>query len=398
MSKVASLSANPSPSFSVLNEAYSDRFLAARLAHQSGKTIIGYVGNTVPVELIAAAGCFPLCIAPISGSTTSADRYVESFADVDTRLIAELFIAGELDFLRLLIIPRSTESYHKLYLSLRELKRVGATQAGPELLLYEILHTQSKVSRQYGLDRTLELAGRLSAVGDTEVCDSSLLKAIASTNQTRTLLARIQHARFGVDQPLSGYAAFIAMGARRFLDREHYNQLLAEWIDSSGKSSGVGPRLLVKGCPLDHPYLHRQVELAGATVVAEDDDWGTRGAAPAIGIDGSPLEAIFDHYFRQVPCPRVFPGPVAQGWFKDALLTAPIDGVIFYLPVPDDVYGWDFPRERDAVIAASLSWTMIRSDVRYAENRTKVDATLRAFVASLEPGNRTSTNRLATIS
>ncbi|TRZ66537.1 MAG: 2-hydroxyacyl-CoA dehydratase [Rhodocyclaceae bacterium] len=398
MNKVASPSANSNPSFGLLQEAYSDRFRAARSAYQSGKAIVGYVGNTVPVELIAAAGCFPLRVAPISGSTTSADRYVESFADIDTRLITELFIAGELDFLSLLIIPRSTESYHKLYLSLRELKRVGAAQAGPDLLLYEILHTQSRISRQYGLKRTRELADRLSAIGNTEVGDDTLLKAIASTNQTRTLLARIQAARYSVDQSVSGYEAFTVMGAGRFLDREYYNRVLTEWIDSSARSPGAGPRLLVKGCPLDHPYLHRQVEFAGGRVVAEDDDWGARGATPLIGSQGTPLEAIFDHYFSQVPCPRVSPDSVAQEWFNNALRTAPIDGVIFYLPVPDDVYGWDFPRQRDAVERAGLKWTMIRGDVRYAANHAEADAILNSLVASLEPAYRANTNRLATIS
>ena len=393
-----SLADNGSPSFRQLHAAYQDRYSEAKLARQSGKSIVGYVGNTVPVELIVAAGCYPLRLAPVSGSTATADHYIETFADIDTRLIVEQFMAGELDFLSLIIIPRSTESYHKLYLSLREVKRVGAASGGPDITLYEILHTQQRSSREYGLARTRDLVQRLSAIGAAAVDDRSLSDALVATNQTRDLLRRLQQARRSAERPPSGYAAHVVAVAASFLEPRSYNSLLANWLGESAWKTGRGPRLLVQGCPLEHAFLHHSVDLAGGLVVAEDGDWGARQAAPLIAGDGDPLAAIFEHYYAGVPCPRLFPHTLADRWFAETLRTDGIDGVIFYLPTPDDIYGWDFPNQRAAVEAVGLTWTLIRKDVRYPEERPAVATQLTAYLAALDARQRVQASQLTTIS
>jgi len=381
-----------------MQAVYGDRSAEAKRARRSGKSIVGYVGNTVPVELIIAAGCYPLRLAPVSGGTATADHYIETFADLDTRLIVEQFMAGELDFLSLLIIPRSTESYHKLYLSLREVKRVGATQRGPEVTLYEILHTQQRSSREYGLARTRELAQRLSVIGVATVDDRSLRDALVTTNQTRELLAKLQQSRRSAERPPSGYEAHVVAVTASFLEPRLYNSLLADWLGESAWQTGAGPRLLVQGCPLDHAYLHGLVDQAGGLVVAEDGDWGARQAAPMIAGGGDPLTAIFEHYYAGVPCPRLFPQALADRWFLKTLRAGEIDGVIFFLPTPDDIYGWDFPNQRAAVEAAGLAWTLVRKDVRYAEERPPVATQLNAYVAALGSRQRAHASHLTTIS
>jgi hypothetical protein len=58
--------------------------------------------------------------------------------------------------------------------------------------------------------------------------------------------------------------------------------------------------------------------------------------------------------------------------------------VLFYLPPPEDVYGWSFPAERDAVKAAGLPWLLLRHEARAA---TPLIAELRAFMATLPARN-----------
>lgn len=386
------------PAFRQLQAAYLDRHAAARLARQQGRPVVGYVGNTVPVELIIAAGCYPLRLAPVSGGTAVADRYIETFTDLDTRLIVEQFMSGELDFLSLIVIPRSTEPYHKLYLSLRELKRVGATQRGPDIALYEILHTQQASSRDYGLARTRELMQRLSALGTMAVDNRALLEAVVATNRSRRLLGELQQARRCADASPSGYEAHVAAVAASFLEPRTYNRMLAEWLGEAGWDSNTGPRLLVQGCPLDHADLHQLVDRAGGKVVAEDGDWGARQASPLIAEDGDLLAAIFEHYYAGVPCPRLFPQALANAWFQETLRAGGIEGVIFYLPIPDDIYGWDFPKQRADVEAAGLSWTLIRADVRDAAERPAVASQLTAFLAPLQSRCAAPAGRLSTIS
>jgi benzoyl-CoA reductase/2-hydroxyglutaryl-CoA dehydratase subunit BcrC/BadD/HgdB len=364
--------------FLVLLTAYENRLDAARLAHQQGHKVVGYVGNTVPVELIMAADCMPVCLAPNSGSTALADPYIESFSDTDVRLIFAMYCDGAYDFLDLLIIPRSTESQHKLFLSLREARRTGIVSQGPELWLYDILHTQRPSSQAYGLARTQALQHKLAELSGIAPTDKALHQAIVLTNSTRGLLQTLHQRRLA--RPISGWEALVATGAMRFLTPLNANVSLRTWLEADTHIPRSGPRLLIKGCPLDHDALHRMVERVDARVVMEDDDWGARAGTPRVATDRPPLNAVFEHYWRDVPCVRLHPATSGNHWFGQALANAAIDGVVFYLPQPDDIYGWSFPAERNQVEQTRLPWLLIRHDARTPGPST---AQLANFVASL---------------
>lgn len=368
------------PAFATLRHAYEHRLDAARDAKAQGRPVVGYVGNTVPVEAVLAAGGLPVRIAPVDagdGDLAFADAHVESFSDMDVRRIFAMFCAGELDMLDLLVIPRSSESHHKLYLALREAVRTGVTTQGPRLWLHDILHTQRESSRRYGLARTRELLAVLGEIGGRLPDEAALRAAIARTNRLRRSLQALQQRRR--EGAISGWEAQIATGAPRFMALHAAQAELDDWLREAAQTPGAGPRLLVKGCPLDHAELHRLVDAAGACVVAEDDEWGARAAAPLIATDIDPLTAIFEHHWRDVPCPRTHTD-AQRAWFTQALDAARIDGVLFYLPPPDDLQGWDWPAQRAQVEAAGLPWLLIREDARLASS---LPAQLAQFVSSL---------------
>ncbi len=347
--------------FARLQAAYAQRLDAARQARRQGHKVVGYVGNTVPLELIVAAGCHPVRIAPLAGATPLADPYVESFSDPDMRLTFQGYCSGDYEVLDLLVIARSTESQHKLYLSLREARRTGIVSAGPELVLYDILHTQRASSQRYGLARTHELLQSLAALGARAVGESDLEQAIASTNHTRRLLQTLQERR--QTRAISGREALIASAATRFLAPLDAQSTLQDWLDQDQHTVCGGPRLLLKGCAVDHAELHAQVEAAGGCIVIEDDDWGSRAGEPLIATDRAPLQAIFEYHWRDVPCVRRHPDD-GSAWFTRALASAAVDGVLFYLPPPDDIHGWTFPADRDRAERAGLPWLLIRQDAR----------------------------------
>ena len=64
--------------------------------------------------------------------------------------------SGAWPFLKLVVIPRTSEQEHKLFLYLREVARQGLSPEMPELYLYNLLHTRSSEAEQYGLERTEE--------------------------------------------------------------------------------------------------------------------------------------------------------------------------------------------------------------------------------------------------
>jgi 2-hydroxyglutaryl-CoA dehydratase, D-component len=396
----ASLAAHRDATYAPLQRAYSQRLDALTRRSAGGAPVVGYVGNTVPVDLITASGARALRLAPLAGETARSSAFIEGFSDAELRHVFGLFIDGALDGLALLVLPRSSESWHKLYLALREAVRIGLKQGGPPLLLYDLLHTQRRSSRAYGLQRTRELAAALAGVTGRSADAQALRDAIHQSNQTRRLLQHLQALR--LVGAVSGEQAQVGAGALHFMAPHEGQQALRAWLfalDALHKvlpqgAAGPGtpaplppPRLFVHGAALAHARLHAAVDVLGATVVMEDDDWGSGAGMPLIDQTMEPIAAVFEHVWRDVPCMRTHPAQPAAAGFLQAQARGVIDGVIFNIPRPDDYHGWQFPALRDAAIAAGLPWTLLRDDLGGEPGDTtghgRAHAQLAAFVQQL---------------
>lgn len=353
--------------FETLLWHYQHRTAEALSQHQAGVPVVGFTSNTVPWELIRASGCFPVLLAPtldtLKDPTPLADPLMEPVFESRIRALFEAVLSGAWHFLQLVVIPRTSEPEHKLYLYLREVERQKLSGALPPLCLYDLLHTRSPISRKYGFDRTRDLITRLRQIGP--VHRKSLSKAVTESNRARAALRRLQNLRTGDAPRISGTDALAISGALYFMDRAAYAKLANRACREIKSAKPLrGPRLLIKGTPLHHPRLHQALEAHGAVVTAEDDWWGARAAGANLVSTGSVnslVRSIFENYYLRVPSPRVSPAAAADRWFQKAV-THGIDGVVFYLPPDDDVYGWDYPRQRDFVRARGIPSLLIREE------------------------------------
>lgn len=324
-------------------KAYSDRLGHAVHSKTAGQKVIGFVGNTVPVELILAAGLVPCRLSPIDGELSASDRYVESFADPDVRRVFQMYSTGQLDMLDMLIIPRSSEAHHKLYLMLREANRVGLANGKPPLFLYEILHTQRESSRLYGVQRTQDLWQALLKLSVESVAEvESVNHAIGVMNSQRELLRQLHQLRW--QQKISSTDALMASIAIQFMPVIEGTQALAVLVSQASPIQQFGLNFLIRGVPNDQINLHAALNQLNVNVLAEDDDWGARaGLFPIFEDVLNPIEKVFEHYWRDVPCGRKFPAD--DSWFLAHVKKPEVDGVVFFLPEPEDVYGWSYPAD-----------------------------------------------------
>lgn len=372
----------PQAAFTRLQQAYRDRLALLHEARAAGRVVVGFVGPTVPAELITACGAVALRVAPVDGDPGAADRWVEPFADRDARLLFADFVAGRLDALSLLVIPRSSETWHKLYLALREALRIGLKRGGPALWLHDVPHTQRESSRRYGLARQRELEAQVAACTGRGADTESLRAAVAQRNHLRLQLQRVQGWRD--EGRLDSRSAQVVLGAPRFMAPEEARATLAAFLAAPPAQRPRQPRLFVHGVPLDHDALHALVDEAGATIVDDDDEWGRRAATPLVDeAAADPFAAVFDHHWRGVPCLRIHPRPPGPPAFVAAAQAGTVDGVLFHLPRPDDVHGWCFPDDRAAADAAGLPWLLLRDDARDAAARPALRDAVAAFVAEL---------------
>jgi benzoyl-CoA reductase/2-hydroxyglutaryl-CoA dehydratase subunit BcrC/BadD/HgdB len=276
------------------------------------------------------------------------------------KAIFDALIAPDAASLTAVVVPRTSEQEHKLYLYLREVVRQGKESA-PEPILYNLLHARSPEAERYGLDRTHDLKITLERLAGRSIGPDSLPASIAEGNAARQTIRELLQQREGPAPRLSGVEALALIGAWYFMDRRAYTALAREALHEIQMRAPLkGPRLLIKGPPLDSPDFCAAIEAQGAIVVAEDDWWGSRAAGQDIDVTGDPIRAIFEKYYFDAPSPRVFPAAIADAWF---LRKAPeVDGVIFYLPQEDDVIGWDYPRLRAVLDERRIPHVMLRQE------------------------------------
>ncbi|MBN1568649.1 MAG: 2-hydroxyacyl-CoA dehydratase [Acidobacteria bacterium] len=328
-----------------------------------GIPVVGITSNTVPWELVRASGAFPCVINPRNSKLPDIGSFMEEGVfEERIRAIFGAAISGDLQFLSLLLIPRTSEQEYKLYLYLREVSRQDPERRLPPVYLYDMLHTRSRESCSYGLERTLCLKERLEELTGKRVDDAALLHAIRESNSARKAIRKLVDLRRH-EPRISGTEALALIGASVFVGRDEYTRLADKAAEMIGNRNPLaGRKLMIVGSSLNHRGLHRALEQQGAVVVAEDDWWGSRSAGEDIA-DGSGdlLKAIFEKYYLDAPSPRLFPFEFADAWFQQESMDG-IDGIVFYLPPEDCVAGWDYPRRRQYLDERGIPHFLVRED------------------------------------
>jgi benzoyl-CoA reductase/2-hydroxyglutaryl-CoA dehydratase subunit BcrC/BadD/HgdB len=267
-------------------------------------------------------------------------------------------VSGDWQFLRAIVIPRTSEQEYKLFLYLREVAREGSRPEMPPVFLYDLLHARSREAHDYGLGRTMRLKEVLEQVVGRVIEPRDLERAVAVSNAAREATRRLLHLR-GKTPRLGGTEAVALLGAVRFMDRGEFAALATEAAATLERSSPLpGARLMIAGAPLDDSALHARLESRGAVVTAEDGWWSAGADIPG-GDD--PLRALFEKYYLDTPSPRVFPADVTDQRFAAAVREG-IDGVVFYLPPEDYVAGWDYPRLRRLLDERGIPSIVLRAD------------------------------------
>ncbi len=337
---------------------YTHPLAAARAASEAGRPVIGVTATTVPAEIIAAAGAFPVVLRRTAGPTPLADEYLEPgvFAP-RIRGIFEGLVSGDWGFLRAVVIPRTSEQDYKLFLYLREVAREGTRPGMPPVFLYDLLHTQSPSAYDHGLARTVDLKARVEQIAGQAIAPGDLDATIAAANAARQATARLVRLRGGRPR-LRGTDALPLLGACQFMDRAAYAALAHVAADRLADVPELGgPRIIVAGAPVEDDALHRTIESLGAVATWEES--GGRIEGPDIVPGRDPLAGVFDHYYRHVPSPRVFPCAASDAPFE-AALCAGVEGVVFHLPPDDSVAGWDYPRRQRMAEQLGIPTVVVR--------------------------------------
>lgn len=328
-----------------IQAALRDPFAAARA---SGRPIALLMSNNVPIELIHAAGLFPLQwpTSPL-GATPHADRYMEARFDPMSRVALEQLLRGELDDVALLVFPRTIDSLQRLYYYLCELHRSFEARI-PEPFLYDLLHTPFESSARHNLESTRALAARLETLVKRPIDPGQLAASVAQYDRIRTKLQRLMARRHAEPCGLSGRDALALYATSQRLLPEAFERLVDRLL-AWPPPAAPGVRILLAGSAHDTLVLYDSIANAGGQVVADfhwrgDLLWGPPVAAAS---GGDTLAALSEHYHRATLSCRTFPMPL------DALLSraraSRAQAAIFFYYEEEEALTWDFPAQREAL-------------------------------------------------
>jgi benzoyl-CoA reductase/2-hydroxyglutaryl-CoA dehydratase subunit BcrC/BadD/HgdB len=340
--------ADKSPPFEIMQKHYQQRNLAAKEWKKKGGKIVGYLCDSVPDELISAAGFFPLRISGNPwASTELADKYTDPYNEGFVRSIFHMILSGQYNFLDYIIIPHSRDSIYEIYNLISEIQMQEHPLTLPELYLFDIPHTRFWLSGLYNHDRFFELKKKLEQWSGKAISDISLKKTISIVNENRILLKKAASLRSTDPPRISGVEALQIIGSSMFMPKEEHNELLKKYLELAEKFPvRDGVRLFVEGSPLDNLQLYELIESCDATIVGEDNCWGNRYFDNLVDESLEPLEALADRYHLKPPCAWMCPMKPGVEYCCQKAVETKAQGVIFYISEWDYTQTWNYPEQK----------------------------------------------------
>ena len=136
-----------SEAFAALKAAYDDRDAAAKAWRAAGRKVLGKVGFDVPDELVMAAGMLPVQVyADPAKPLIQTDTYLEHAFEPVVRAQFERLVDGTYsDLTDYIAISNSTDIVIRIYLYLRELKRVEPDKKIPPIAFIDWLFTRHRL-------------------------------------------------------------------------------------------------------------------------------------------------------------------------------------------------------------------------------------------------------------
>ena len=373
-----------SASLTALDHAYTNRLNGARQFKAAGGKIAGFVSTAVPVELITASGLYPIMITGDSqGSTALADEWMEDMFDPMARAIFQAALAGELEFLDVLIIPRSADSFLRLYLYLREIERLGVCKRLPRIVLYDLLQTSWPSSSRHNVAQLHKLRAVLSEIAGRDVTDTAIRTAVDASNQNRSLLRELLNRRR--KSVISGALVLKAITTRYLRPIEQHSamlQLLLKEIPAS--SASTKPRIIVSGNAQDNPTLHQLLDTEGFHIVGDYHWLGDSCCEHNIDLlsESDPWLAVSHYYHLHSLTSRRFPHSPDE--IVDHAKRCNAQGALFYLFEPEEALTWDSPNQVRALANVGVESLVLENQPYVIAQTADTAATLNAFTKRLK--------------
>jgi len=345
------------------------------------RPIIGVMPAYFPMELIEAAGGYPVQLWGNNLPIEKADAYLQSYCCSVARSVMEL----ELREISHMVTAYAFTSLCDTLINLREIYRRVFSKPTLEL---SIPITRTEEARHNYLASVVKsVVDGLEAITGNKITPDSLDKAAILYGRTRALqrrLYRIRSKNAGLVKSLDFYTV-IKTGF--FLPGEVYNRMLEELLpklEGLEPQNGSGLKLLLSGMVFDPLEIHKIIDESGACVVDDDFANGWRTVSKGnLKVDNL-VDGITDFLFNPAPCCCIYnPDNDRHPYLLNRVKESGADAVLFWYIKFCEPDAFDRPQLMKHLKDANIPVSFIDLELTMA-NFDAVRTRINAFCEILE--------------
>lgn len=298
---------------------------------------LGFVGPDVSIDLLLASGR-PFGHLPwkVDDATPYADQWLETSFPGWSRSILQQWHEGAFDGLHAVVFSRTDDASQRLFYYVRELQQRGLLK-GPRALVSDLALVPRESSFEHSAAAVDSLARELG------IDEGALRAGVSRADALRVRLRGLQQAR-------EADGVYFERLARASLWSD-----ATRWIDSVRvpAPTAAARRILLAGSAPPDERLHRAIEGAGASVVAETHVHGLgRLGLPLAATESSAARHVARQLIATATGPRAFLDRAR--WIVEQAKDARAAAVVLWLTREDEGLAWHVPAMRRALAAANL--------------------------------------------
>lgn len=345
--------------FRTLFDVYTHRGEAIKKLRNSGKKVVAQLGCDVPDELILAAGMVPVRLYSMEGEPgkpldmSLADKYLEYAFDPMMRAKFQQIVDGTwYGLCDHLAISNSTDVIIRLYLYLRELRRIQPELNLPPIDFIDWLFTRHRVHQEHNEKTVLRFMDTVKTWSCCEISKEDILKAANICNENRDALRAVDGLRHGEKVRVSGSEALVIIGSAFFMERKEHTKLVQSVFKAAQQWPPMeGTRLYYTGSVQENTKLYDKIENCQCVVVGEDHDWGERFFDRDYDLKLDPVRAIADTYMlRSFSSKKAFVSQRVET-LDAAVCKCNAQAVVFYNHIYEEAASWDYPEQKKSLEA-----------------------------------------------
>ena len=292
------------------------------------RPVIGVMPAYFPMELIEAAGGYPVQLWGNNLPIEKADAYLQSYCCSVARSVMELEMRG----ISHMVKAYAFTSLCDTLINLREIYRRVFSKPTLEL---SIPITQTAIARHNYLESVVKsVTAGLEKITGNKITPDSLDTAANLYGRTRALQRRLYRVRCQKPGLVKSLDFYTAIKSGFFLPGHVYNRMLDELLqklEGLEAHNGSRPKLLLSGMVFDPLAIHKIIDESGACVVDDDFANGWRTVSKGDLKVANLVEGITDYLFNPAPCCCIYnPDNDRHPYLLNRVKESGADGVLFW--------------------------------------------------------------------